>query len=493
MQNNNFLNFFGLRETPFNVNLDPRFLFVTQPLEKAFSELMDAMHNGNCFALITGDVGTGKTTLMHRLRRELMHEGTPTAFLFYTHLNRTHLLDFILTNFGIPYNSGETIDNWKHLENWLVEHDRGGQTPVLLVDEAQGLPLSAFEEIRMLLNLETPRKKLLQIVLAGGLELEEKLKRVQMRELQQRITVRCKTATLNRDETFDYVRNRLQVGGAGNQPPFQPDAMDAIYSCSHGIPRVINVLCEQALINACANQVHVVPPYLIQDVARTFQWEHARHLPVTESPSSLRNADSASVPRIAAPEQPLMALMADCAILDEQPAVLPIVASTEPLEMSSEALPKDRNRTPIPDPPAAPVQQRPENIALGPLGERLIAFRARGEEKVQSAELSNSPARNLLAEFIQELENQKKFSNSAVRADIRGREARQSAPRPVAVKINDRRARPLRRAASPFWTWWFYGPRSGWWRKIGTVVNLPRWRQRCDSLQRWLKEPIRLF
>ena len=141
MQNDNFLNFFGLRETPFNVNLDPRFLFVTPQLEKAFSELMDGIHNGNCFAVITGEVGTGKTTLMHRLRRQLIRQGVPTAFLFYTHLNRTHLLDFILTDFGIPCNSSETIDRWKQLENWLIERHNDGQTPVLLVDEAQGLSL----------------------------------------------------------------------------------------------------------------------------------------------------------------------------------------------------------------------------------------------------------------------------------------------------------------------------------------------------------------
>ena len=489
MQNNNFLNFFGLRETPFNVNLDPRFLFVTPQLEKAFSDLMDGIHNGNCFAVITGEVGTGKTTLMHRLRRQLMRQGVPTAFLFYTHLNRTHLLDFILTDFGIPCNSGETIDDWKRLENWLVERHCGGQTPVLLVDEAQGLPPSAFEEIRMLLNLETPREKLLQVVLAGELGLEEKLKRVQMRELQQRITARCKTVTLNRDETCDYVWNRLRIGGAKGQPLFQPDAIDAIYFYSRGIPRVINVLCEQALVNACAARIHVVTPHLIQKVARAFQCENAEHLPATESPANLVTVDSAPVPRIAAPALPLMAGQA---VLDEQPDVSPILASTEIPEMGSEAPLKKRSRSPISDPPATPVQQSPENIALGTLGQPLIGVSARGEEG-QLAELANSSVRHVLAEFFQELENQEKFSHSAVRADIRGRASGQYAPCPLAVKVNNRRARLPCRAASPFWTWWFYGLRPGWWKEIGAVVNLPRWRHRCASIQRWLKEPVRPF
>src|ERR1700688_4908456 len=144
MHADNFLNFFGLREAPFSVNLDPRFLFVTPQLEKAFSEVMDGIHNRNCFAVITGEVGTGKTTLMHRLRRRLMQQGSPTAFLFYTHLNRTQLLDLILTDFGIPCKTSKPIDGFFLLENWLMERHCSGQTPVLLVDEAQALPLAPF-------------------------------------------------------------------------------------------------------------------------------------------------------------------------------------------------------------------------------------------------------------------------------------------------------------------------------------------------------------
>jgi type II secretory pathway predicted ATPase ExeA len=451
---------------------------------------MDGIHNGNCFAVITGEVGTGKTTLMHRLRRRLMHQGVPTAFLFYTHLNRTHLLDFILTDFGIPCNSGETIDDWKRLENWLVERHCGGQTPVLLVDEAQGLPPSAFEEIRMLLNLETPREKLLQVVLAGELELEEKLKRVQMRELQQRITARCKTVTLNRDETFDYVRNRLEIGGAKSQPLFQPDAMDAIYFHSHGIPRVINVLCEQALINAFADQIHVVTAHLIQEVARAFQWENANHLLATESPANLAIVDSMPAPRIAAPELPLIASQV---VLDELPAVSPVLSSAKATQTGSEVPLKNRSRSPIPDPPAIPVQQSLENNALGPSGQQFIALSARGGEKGELPKLDNSFSRHLLAEFSQDLENQTKFRHLQVQANIRGRETGQYALPPLAVKINNRPAWLARWKASPFWAWWFYGVRPNWRKEIDAVVNLPCWRRRFASLQQWLKEPLRPF
>jgi general secretion pathway protein A len=476
MHNNSFLNFFGLREAPFSVNLDPRFLFLTPQLEKAFSEVMDGIHNRNCFAVITGEVGTGKTTLLHRLRRRLMQQGSPTAFLYYTHLNRTQLLDFILTDFGIPCKTGETIDGWKRLENWLVERHCRSQTPVLLVDEAQGLPLRTFEEIRMLLNLETSREKLLQVVLAGELELEEKLKRIRMRDLQQRITAHCKTATLNRDETFDYVQNRLQVGGAKSQPLFQPDAMDSIYFHSRGIPRVINVLCEQALINACADQVHVVTPHFIQEVALAFQWEYPRHLPPAVSPASLATVDSAPVPRIAAPELPFVT---NQEVSNKQPAVLPVSPTVEATETGSEILLKNRSRSPIPDSPTTPVQQSLEIIALGTLS-------ASGGEKWQSAEPTDSSSRHLLAEFNQESEIKTNLSHPAVQAKIRGPQTRQYTPPPLAMKIKNQRAGLPTRAASSFWAWWFYGSSPGWWKNIAAVMNLQRWWQRCASLQRWL-------
>ncbi len=483
MQNNNFLNFFGLREAPFKVNLDPRFLFVTPQFEKAFSVVMDGIHHRNCFAVITGEVGTGKTTLLHGLRRRLRQQGFPTAFLFYTHLNGTQLLDAILTEFGIPCKPGETMDGWKRLENWLVERHCRGQTPVLLVDEAQGLPLNALEQIRMLLSLETPRGKLLQVVLAGELELEEKLKCTRMRELQQLITAHCKTATLNRDETFDYVRNRLQIGGAKSQPLLQPDTMDAIHFHSRGIPRVINVLCEQALINACAHQVHVVAPHLIQEVALAFQWEYPRHLPPTGSPASRATIESAPVPRFAAPELPLVASQE---ALSELPADSPVSPSAESTETGSEILPKNRSRNPIPDLSATPVQKSLENIALKTLS-------ARGGEKGPSAELTNSSSRHLLAEFIQGLETQINLMHALVQAKIRGRETGQKAPPPLAMKIKNRRAELPRRAANPFWAWWLHGSPPGWWKNIPAVKNLPRWGHLCASLQRWLREPVHPF
>jgi hypothetical protein len=320
-------------------------------------------------------------------------------------------------------------------------------------------------------------------VLAGALELEEKLKRIQMRELHQRITARCRTETLNRDQTFDYVRNRLHVGGAKSQSLFQPDTMDAIYFHSRGIPRVINVLCGQALIDACADKVDVVTPHLIQEVARAFQWECPGNLLPTGSPESFATVDSVPVPRAAAPELPLV----ECPeVLNEQPAVSPVSTSVEATEMGSEILLTNRSTSPIPDSPTTPVRQSLENIASGTLS-------ARRGEKRQSAELTHSSSRHLLAEFLRELEASINLSHAPVQAKIRGQETRQYAFPAPAMKIENRRVGPPRRAAIRFWAWWFHGSPPGWWKNIAAVMHLPRWRRHRALLQRWLGEPMPPF
>jgi general secretion pathway protein A len=471
MQSNGFLTFFGLRENPFSVNLDPRFLFVTPHLEKIFSELMVGIHSGNSFAVITGEVGSGKTTLMHRLRRRLRQQGTPTAFIFYTHLDRARLLDFILADFGIPCNPGETIDAWKRLENWLVERHGNGQTPVLLVDEAQGLPSSAFEEIRMLLNLETPREKLLQIVLAGESELEDKFKRPQMRELQQRITAHCQTPTLNRDETFGYVLNRLQVGGVKEKTIFQYDAMEALYLHSHGIPRVINILCEQALIDAYARRLHTVIPQLIQEVARDFQWGNGGSLPAKESSHNITTASNLLVPPNATPTLPIVTET----VLEEQPDASTALASIVIVEPAPETLLNKPNPSPISDSFVIPLRQNLQSAAQRTAGQRLIVFSDRGKEKTQLTEITDSATRQLLAEFVRDLQNQKRFSRSPARANIRH---------------NEQHSSPQRPAAAAFWMSLLRDGKIVWRKMIGATMNLPDWQRRVALLQRWLMEPM---
>jgi len=273
--------FFGLRDNPFNVNPDPRYLFFTTQTQAALDELTYGIQARNGLLLLTGEVGTGKTTLINKLLECLHQRGTPTAFIFNSHLETNHLFDFILADFGLPFDHPRKESSLLRLNQWLIDRYRsGGETPVLIVDEAQGLPLHVLEEIRMLLNLETPHHKLLQIVLAGQPELEERLRRPELRQLKQRIMLRCKTAALTLDETHDYVQSRLHTAGADGKPIFSPEAVDALHFYSRGIPRVVNLLCEHGLINAYADNVKPVSARIIREIAREFQFEDFNPLAV---------------------------------------------------------------------------------------------------------------------------------------------------------------------------------------------------------------------
>jgi len=265
-----YKNFFGLRENPFNVNPDPRFLYLTPQTQEALDRLTYGVQNRKGFILLTGEVGTGKTTLINYLLDWLRHQKMPTAFLFNPHLSVSHLFDFILTDFGIPIDFRLESNILLRLNTWLIERFRAGETPVLIVDEAQGLSFELLEEIRLLLNLETASEKLLQIVLAGQPELEEKLKRPELRQLRQRITLRCNTAPLTLAESYGYITERLRIGGATGDPIFASDAMDAVHFYAQGIPRVINLLCEHALINAYAEHCRPVPAWMVEEAALDF-------------------------------------------------------------------------------------------------------------------------------------------------------------------------------------------------------------------------------
>jgi len=268
-------NFFGLRENPFKINPDPRFLFATDEARATAAELAYAVRARKGLILLTGEVGTGKTILIRRLLDWLAEQKMPTALIFNSHIKPEHLLDFILNDFAIPCASNRKSEKLLALQAWLLERYRAAQTPVLIVDEAQGLDPATLEEIRLLLNLETPREKLLQIVLAGQPELEIKLKRHELRQLRQRITIRCRTAPLTLEQTHGYIRERLRVAGANGNPIFEPEAVGCIHVYSQGIPRVINVLCEHSLINACADGIRTISPDAVERAARDCQLDRA--------------------------------------------------------------------------------------------------------------------------------------------------------------------------------------------------------------------------
>lgn len=264
-------NFFGLRESPFNVNPDPRYLYLTRQTQESLANLTYGIQNRKGFILLSGEVGTGKTTLLNRLLDWLRSQRMSTAFIFNSKLEVSQLFDFMMAEFEIPCESREKSQILMRLNHWLLERYRAGETAVLIVDEAQNLSADVLEEIRLLTNLETSTEKLLQIVLTGQPELEEKLKLPQLRQLRQRITLRCRTAPLSLDETFGYIAERLRIGGANGEPVFSREAIQTIHLYSRGIPRVVNLLCEHSLINAFVDSIRPVPAHLVEEVAREFQ------------------------------------------------------------------------------------------------------------------------------------------------------------------------------------------------------------------------------
>lgn len=266
-----YKSFYGLKENPFNVNPDPRFLFLTKQIEEALTGLMYGIQTRKGFITLTGEVGTGKTTLINRLLDWLHQRKARTAFLFNSRMNSNQLFDFILAEFDIPCDSKSKSQQLMKLNHWLLDRYRMGETVVLIIDEAQNLTYPVLEEIRLLTNLETSTEKLLQIVLSGQPELEEKLRLPQLRQLRQRIMLRCRTAPLTKEQTHEYITERLKIAGATGDPIFGPQTMDAIHIYSLGIPRVVNLLCEHSLVNGFVEQQRPIQPKIVEEVAREFQ------------------------------------------------------------------------------------------------------------------------------------------------------------------------------------------------------------------------------
>ena len=272
-------NSFGLRENPFSVNPDPRHLFLTRQTQTTLDALIQGVESRQGLVLLTGDVGTGKTTLINSLLEWLQQNGIPTAFIFNSHLEARELFELMLADFHIASDVRSTSSAVSHLHAWLLERYRAGETAVLIVDEAQGLPSHTIEEIRLLLNLETPNGKLLQIVLSGQSEFNDRLKRLDLRPLHQRISLRCRTSPMTLEETRGCIQHRLRVAGAQDDALFTLEAMDSAHFYSRGIPRIINLLCEQALLKAYYSGIRPVSASMIEDASREFQFDGDRPMP----------------------------------------------------------------------------------------------------------------------------------------------------------------------------------------------------------------------
>jgi general secretion pathway protein A len=257
---------FGFVELPFSVSPDPRF-FYSNPL---YREALVTLHYGiearKGFVIITGEAGTGKTTLLRMLMHNL-DAAIQTAFIFNPRLSFTALLRFILSDLGVASSAKDRLKLTEQLNAHLIEQLKKGQTVALLVDEAQALSDELLEELRLLSNLETDREKLIQIVLMGQPELERKLDEPELRQLKQRVTLRCRLLPLSQHEVGLYIASRLKTAGYEGKELFASEAVEKITYYSNGIPRLVNVVCDNALVIASAASKKRVSAEMIEEVA----------------------------------------------------------------------------------------------------------------------------------------------------------------------------------------------------------------------------------
>ena len=254
--------FFGLKEKPFNITSDPSFLFFSRKHKEAFSHLIYGITERKGFLEITGEIGTGKTTRCKALLCAL-DSTTKTALILNPDLNKTQLLKAILQDFGIDPKKGLSTSPLDKLNNFLIAQLAQGNNVVLIIDEAQNLKSSILETIRLLSNLETEKEKLLQIVLVGQPELRQRLKSPELEQLRQRISVRYHITALEEDEIEIYIKHRLSIAGSHDAVVFEKDAISQIYSYSQGVPRVINITCDKALLAAFAEETKVITRELV--------------------------------------------------------------------------------------------------------------------------------------------------------------------------------------------------------------------------------------
>jgi len=268
--------FYNLTRYPFEITPDPSFLFSTAKHNEALTALYEGVKRRKGFVVLTGEVGTGKTLLLRCLMQVFdQNDDISYAYVFNGRLSPSEFLQYVVCDFGMPASSKNKGELLLDLSNYVVARGRKNLTTVLVVDEAHHLSADILEEIRLLTNLETPQEKLLQILLVGQPELDDKLDSIELRQLKQRIAFRSQLVPLDLPETHGYIERRLELAGANSNAStlFPLQTIEVIHRHSRGIPRLINTVCENSLIAACEKKIQSVTVDIIEQVSANLRLE----------------------------------------------------------------------------------------------------------------------------------------------------------------------------------------------------------------------------
>jgi general secretion pathway protein A len=265
-----YLDFYGLTDPPFDITPNPRFIFYSAKHREAFNHLLYGIRERKGFVQLTGEVGAGKTTLCRAMLEQLDHHFA-TALILNPVMSPDELMKAIAIEFGLPVGGMDRLEILSMINMFLLQQVEKGRESVLIIDEAQDLTNELLEQVRLLSNLETDNRKLLQIVLLGQPELRSRLNEHSLRQLRQRITVRYHLSPLTRSEVARYVQHRLQVSGGNGTPCFTWAALWRIYQYSKGIPRLVNALCDKALLAGFVNQCQRISYRMVGQAIRELE------------------------------------------------------------------------------------------------------------------------------------------------------------------------------------------------------------------------------
>jgi general secretion pathway protein A len=269
--------FFGLKERPFDLAPNPRFLYVTGPQREALSNLRYGLTTPRGLTLLLGEAGTGKTTLVQTVLSELESGKVECVLVSNPTLTRDEFYEYLAKAFHLDGDTGSSKTRFLFaFRNHLEQRQQAGKLSALIIDEAQSVPYDLLEEVRLLSNIETPTAKLLNVVLAGQPELADRLNEASLRQLKQRISLRCELKTLSFQETAAYIAGRLRIAGGNPSAIFSREAVAAIHESSAGVPRTINVICDNVLIGGFAAQVKPITRALVRDVVHDFDLAQRR-------------------------------------------------------------------------------------------------------------------------------------------------------------------------------------------------------------------------